>query len=487
MNHATPIEAAAVAAQKTLFEKLWDTHVVVPERDDAPAVLYIDLHLIHEVTSPQAFAELAARGRKVHRPERTKGTLDHSTPTTPPNAAGELAYFTADAEKQVSTLRQNCAREGIELFDFGSDHRGIVHVIGPELGLTLPGSTIVCGDSHTATHGAFGALAFGIGTSEVGHVLATQCLLQRKAKTMAIEVEGDLGAGVTAKDLILHIIGTIGVDGGTGHVLEYRGSTIRALSMEERMTVCNMSIEAGARAGLIAPDDITFAWLANTPRAPKGKAFDAAVAQWRTLRSDDGATFDRVVKIDARRIAPSITWGTHPGQVTAIDAALPAPQDADAHRALDYMWRDSARFSGSRSLLGEPVDVVFVGSCTNGRLSDLRQVAEILRDHRVHPRVRMLVIPGSGQVKREAEAEGIDRIVLAAGAEWREPGCSMCIAMNGDLVAPGQLAVSTSNRNFEGRQGREARTVLASPYTAAACAVAGKVVDPRNYLQEDAA
>jgi 3-isopropylmalate/(R)-2-methylmalate dehydratase large subunit len=487
MNHATPIEAAAAAAPKTLFEKLWGTHVVVPERADAPAVLYIDLHLIHEVTSPQAFAELAARGLKVHRPERTKGTLDHSTPTTPPNAAGELAYFTADAEKQVSTLRENCAREGIELFDFGSDHRGIVHVIGPELGLTLPGSTIVCGDSHTATHGAFGALAFGIGTSEVGHVLATQCLLQRKPKTMAIEVEGELGAGVTAKDLILHIIGTIGVDGGTGHVLEYRGSTIRALSMEERMTVCNMSIEAGARAGLIAPDDVTFAWLANTPRAPKAEAFDEAVAQWRTLRSDDGAKFDRVVKIDARRIAPSITWGTHPGQVTAIDAPLPAPQDADAHRALDYMWRDSARFSGSRSLLGEPVDVVFVGSCTNGRLSDLRQVAEILRDHHVHPRVRMLVVPGSGQVKREAEAEGIDRIVLAAGAEWREPGCSMCIAMNGDLVAPGQLAVSTSNRNFEGRQGREARTVLASPYTAAACAVAGKVVDPRNYLQEDAA
>jgi 3-isopropylmalate/(R)-2-methylmalate dehydratase large subunit len=467
---------------RTLFEKLWDTHVVVPETADAPAVLYIDLHLIHEVTSPQAFAELDARGLPVHRPERTKGTLDHSTPTTPPNASGELVYFTADGEKQVRTLRENCARFGVELFDFGSDHRGIVHVIGPELGLTQPGMTIVCGDSHTATHGAFGALAFGIGTSEVGHVLATQCLLQRKPKTLAIEVEGALAAGVTAKDLILHVIGAIGVDGGTGHVIEYRGSTIRALSMEERMTVCNMSIEAGARAGLIAPDDVTFDYLANTPRAPRGEAFDQAVAHWRTLRSDDGATFDRVVKIDARAIAPTVTWGTHPGQVAAVDAKLPVANDADTRRALEYM-----RFPGGKSLAGQPVDVVFVGSCTNGRLSDLRQVAEILRDRKVHARVRMLVVPGSVQVQRAAEAEGIDRIVRAAGAEWREPGCSMCIAMNGDLVAPGQLAVSTSNRNFEGRQGRDARTVLASPYTAAACAVAGHVVDPRNYLQEDAA
>ena len=469
-------------APKTLFDKLWDAHVVVSETADAPAVLYIDLHLIHEVTSPQAFAELDARGLPVHRPERTKGTLDHSTPTTPPNATGKLDYYTADAEKQVRTLRENSARFGVELFDFGSDHRGIVHVIGPELGLTQPGMTIVCGDSHTATHGAFGALAFGIGTSEVGHVLATQCLLQRKAKTLAIEVEGELGVGVTAKDLILHVIGAIGVDGGTGHVIEYRGSAIRALSMEERMTVCNMSIEAGARAGLIAPDDATFEYLANTPRAPQGEALVAAMAHWRTLRSDDGARFDRVVRIDAREIKPTVTWGTHPGQVTTVDAKLPVANDADTQRALDYM-----RFPGGRSLAGQPVDVVFVGSCTNGRLSDLRQVAEILRERHVHPRVRMLVVPGSVQVQRAAEAEGIDRIVRAAGAEWREPGCSMCIAMNGDLVAPGQLAVSTSNRNFEGRQGRDARTVLASPYTAAACAVAGHVVDPRNYLQEDAA
>ena len=467
---------------KTLFEKLWDAHVVVPETADAPAVLYIDLHLIHEVTTPQAFAELDARGLPVRRPERTKGTLDHSTPTTPPDVTGKLDYYTPDAEKQVRTLRENCVRFGVELFDFGSDHRGIVHVIGPELGLTQPGMTIVCGDSHTATHGAFGALAFGIGTSEVGHVLATQCLLQRKAKTLAIEVEGELGVGVTAKDLILHVIGAIGVDGGTGHVIEYRGSAIRALSMEERMTVCNMSIEAGARAGLIAPDEVTFEYLANTPRAPQGDDFARAVAHWRTFRSDDGARFDRVIRIDARTIVPTVTWGTHPGQVAGVDAKLPVANDADTQRALDYM-----RFPGGKSLAGQPVDVVFVGSCTNGRLSDLRQVAEILRDHHVHPRVRMLVVPGSVQVQRAAEAEGIDRIVRAAGAEWREPGCSMCIAMNGDLVAPGQLAVSTSNRNFEGRQGREARTVLASPYTAAACAVAGHVVDPRSYLQEDAA
>lgn len=477
-----PMTIETPTAPKTLFEKLWDAHVVVPETADAPAVLYIDLHLIHEVTTPQAFAELEARGLGVRRPERTKGTLDHSTPTTPRNAEGTLDYYTADAEKQVDTLRANCARHGIELFDFDSDHRGIVHVIGPELGLTLPGSTIVCGDSHTATHGAFGALAFGIGTSEVGHVLATQCLLQRRPKTLAIEIDGELAAGVGAKDLILHVIGAIGVDGGTGHVIEYRGDAIRALSMEERMTVCNMSIEAGARAGLIAPDEVTFAYLANTPRSPKGDAWDAAVARWRTLRSDDGARFDRVVKLDARDIRPTVTWGTHPGQVVAIDARVPVAEGADAQRALDYM-----RFAGGKPLLDQPVDVVFVGSCTNGRLGDLREVARILRVHPVHPRVRMLVVPGSEQVKRDAEAEGIDRIVRAAGAEWREPGCSMCIAMNGDLVGPGQLAVSTSNRNFEGRQGRDARTVLASPLTAAACAVAGRVIDPRTLLQEDAA
>ncbi len=373
---------------KTLFDKLWESHLVVPESADAPGVLYIDLHLIHEVTSPQAFAELDARGLSPRRPERTKGTLDHSTPTLPAGADGVLPYYTDQARAQVDTLRANCARHGVELFDFGSDHRGIVHVIGPELGLTQPGMTIVCGDSHTATHGAFGALAFGIGTSEVGHVLATQCLLQRKPKTLAIEVDGTLGTGVTAKDLILHVIGVIGVDGGTGHVIEYRGSAIRALSMEERMTVCNMSIEAGARAGLIAPDEVTFEFLARTPRAPGGGQRDSddfakAVERWRTLCSDEGAVFDRVVRIDARDIKPTVTWGTHPGQVAAIDTNIPVANDDDTRRAQDYM-----RFTGGHTLIGQPVDVVFVGSCTNGRLSDMRQVADILLDRKVHPRVR---------------------------------------------------------------------------------------------------
>ncbi|KWS04603.1 3-isopropylmalate dehydratase large subunit [Lysobacter capsici AZ78] len=461
----------------TLFEKLWNAHLVAPESDAAPAVLYIDLHLIHEVTSPQAFAELEARGLSPRRPDLTKGTLDHSTPTLPAGNDGRLPYYTAEAEHQVETLRRNCERHGVELFDFDSEHRGIVHVIGPELGLTQPGQTIVCGDSHTATHGAFGALAFGIGTSEVGHVLATQCLLQRRAKTLAINVEGELAPGVGAKDLILHVIGEIGVNGGTGHVIEYRGSTIRALSMDERMTVCNMSIEAGARAGLIAPDQVTFDYLAKTPRAPRGADWEQAVARWSEFKTDDGASFDREVHIDASAIKPTLTWGTHPGQVAAIDARLPQGRDADEAKALAYMG-----FDGGAAMAGRPVDVVFVGSCTNSRLSDLRQAAEVLRGRHVHPRVRMLVVPGSEQVKRDAEAEGIDAVVRAAGAEWREPGCSMCIAMNGDLVGAGQLAVSTSNRNFEGRQGKGARTLLASPLTAAACAVAGHVVDPRDYL-----
>ncbi|HEY0502409.1 MAG TPA: 3-isopropylmalate dehydratase large subunit [Lysobacter sp.] len=462
---------------RTLFDKLWDVHVVTPETDAAPAVLYVDLHLIHEVTSPQAFAELEARGIPVHRPERTKGTLDHSTPTIPADANGVLPYYSDEARAQVARLRENAAKYGVELFDFDSDHRGIVHVIGPELGLTQPGMTIVCGDSHTATHGAFGALAFGIGTSEVGHVLATQCLLQRKPKTLAITVDGELGHGVTAKDLILHVIGVIGVNGGTGHVIEYRGSAIRALSMEERMTVCNMSIEAGARAGLIAPDEVTFAYLAQTPRAPQGDDFAHAVARWREFHSDEGAQFDREVRIDARTIQPTITWGTHPGQVAAIGARVPDARTSDDAKARDYMgWEAGA------TLAGREVDVVFIGSCTNSRLSDLRQAADVLRGRKVHPRVRMLVVPGSEQVKRDAEREGIDAVVRAAGAEWREPGCSMCIAMNGDLVGPGQLAVSTSNRNFEGRQGKGARTVLASPLTAAVCAITGVVTDPREFL-----
>jgi len=462
---------------RTLFDKLWDAHIVTPETEAAPAILYVDLHLIHEVTSPQAFAELDARGLPVRRPERTKGTLDHSTPTLPANANGQLPYVNDEARAQVDTLRANCRRFGVELFDYDSPQRGIVHVMGPELGLTQPGQTIVCGDSHTATHGAFGALAFGIGTSEVGHVLATQCLLQRKPKTLAIEVNGALPPGVGAKDLILHVIGVIGVNGGTGHVIEYRGSAIRALSMEQRMTVCNMSIEAGARAGLIAPDDVTFDYLRGRPRAPQGDAFGAAVEEWKRLRTDEGATFDREVRIDARDIQPTVTWGTHPGQVAAVSAQVPGGDDADDAKARDYMgWEANA------AVAGRAVDVVFVGSCTNSRLSDLREAAGVLRGRRVHPRVRMLVVPGSEQVKREAEREGIDRIVRDAGAEWREPGCSMCIAMNGDLVGAGQLAVSTSNRNFEGRQGKGARTVLASPATAAACAVAGEITDPRPYL-----
>ncbi len=463
---------------KTLFDKLWDAHVVAPETDTAPGVLYIDLHLIHEVTSPQAFTELDARDLKLRRPERTKATLDHSTPTLPADANGVLPYANDEARHQVQTLRENCARFGVELFDFDSAHRGIVHVIGPELGLTQPGMTIVCGDSHTATHGAFGALAFGIGTSEVGHVMATQCLLQRKPKTLAINIDGEFGPGVTAKDLILHAIGVIGVNGGTGHVIEYRGSAIRALSMDERMTVCNMSIEAGARAGLIAPDEVTFAYLRGRERVPQGEDFDAAVARWSKFRSDDGAVFGREVRIDARNIKPTITWGTHPGQVAALDGHVPANDDSDEAKARQYMgWEAGA------AVAGRAVDVVFIGSCTNSRLSDLRAAAGVLRNHRVHPRVRMLVVPGSEQVKRDAEAEGIDRIVRAAGAEWREPGCSMCIAMNGDLVGPGQLAVSTSNRNFEGRQGKGSRTVLASPLTAAVCAVTGEITDPRVFLK----
>jgi 3-isopropylmalate/(R)-2-methylmalate dehydratase large subunit len=460
---------------KTLYDKLWDAHVVVPESDDAPAVLYVDLHLIHEVTSPQAFAELEARGLGPARPDRTKATMDHSTPTLPAGADGRLPYASAASEKQVDTLARNCAAHGIELFDLASDQRGIVHVIAPELGLTQPGMTIVCGDSHTSTHGAFGALAFGIGTSEVGHVLATQCLLQRKARTMAITIEGALAPGVGAKDVILHVIGVIGVNGGTGHVIEYRGSTIRGMDMEQRMTLCNMSIEAGARAGMVAPDATTFAWLAATPRAPKGADFDAAQARWAALATDAGATFDVEVRIDAADIRPTITWGTHPGTAIAIDAPVPAANDAAAQKGLDYMG-----FGAGHALAGTPVDVVFVGSCTNGRLRDLREVAGVLRGRRVAATVRMLVVPGSEQVKREAEAEGIHEVVRAAGAEWREPGCSMCIAMNGDLVAPGQLAVSTSNRNFEGRQGPGARTVLASPLTAAWAAVQGRLGDPRD-------
>jgi len=463
---------------QSLFEKVWAQHIVAPETDDTPAVLYVDLHLIHEVTSPQAFDLLRSRGIKVRRPDRCLATLDHSTPTVPMKSIKDLEIVSEPAAaKQVRQMEKNCKDFGIELRGFESRERGIVHVIGPELGASLPGMTIVCGDSHTSTHGAVGALAFGIGTTEVGHVLATQCLLQRKPKTLAINVDGKLAPGVTAKDVILRVIGEIGVGGGTGHVIEYRGSAIRAMSMEERMTVCNMSIEAGARAGMIAPDDTTYQYLAGRPLAPQGAAWDAAVKRWRSLPSDAGARFDREINIDVSTLAPMVTFGTNPGMVMPIDHEVPRGDDPSFRKALAYM-----QVEAGKPLLGKPVDVVFIGSCTNGRLSDLRMAAGLLRGRHVADRVRLLVVPGSHEVKRQAEAEGLDEIVRAAGGEWREPGCSMCIAMNGDKVASGQLSVSTSNRNFEGRQGSGARTVLASPLTAAAAAIKGAIADPRELM-----
>ena len=460
---------------RSLFEKVWDAHVVEPEVEDIPAVLYVDLHLVHEVSSPQAFTALAERGLKVRRPELTFATLDHSTPTLPPDANGERPYVTEEARNQVSVLEQNCHEHGIELAGWDSPDRGIVHVIGPELGLTWPGTVVVCGDSHTATHGAFGALAFGIGTSEVGHVLATQCLLQRKPKTIRVTADGMLQPGVNAKDLALAIIAELGIGGCTGGVVEYEGEAIRALGMEGRMTVCNLSIEMGARAGMIAPDDTTLNWLRGRPYAPKGEAFDKMAAQWRALASDSGAAFDREVHIDASKVQPMATWGTTPDTGIPIGASVPEPSTPSAERARNYIHTESM-------LADTPVDVVFIGSCTNGRLSDLRAAAEVMRGRKVKSGVRTLVVPGSEAVRQMAEAEGLHDVFIAAGAEWRLPGCSMCIAMNGDLVAPGQLAVSTSNRNFEGRQGPGARTVLASPATAAASAIAGHIADPRPYL-----
>jgi 3-isopropylmalate/(R)-2-methylmalate dehydratase large subunit len=466
----------------TLFEKIWRSHLVRPETEDTPAVLYIDLHLLHEVTSPQAFQVLREQGLKVRHPERTVATMDHSTPTTPPDASGRYTFGDEQAAAQVRKLEANCKEYGIELHALGDAHQGIVHVIGPELGVTQPGSTIVCGDSHTSTHGAFGALAFGIGTSEVGHVLATQCLLQRRAKTLAIRIDGKLRSGVTAKDLVLAVIAHIGVGGGTDHVIEYTGSAVRGLSMEERMTVCNMSIEAGARAGLIAPDDVTYQYLATRPRAPKGTDWDKALAAWKSLPSDPGAGYDRTVTLDGGALEPMITYGTHPGMGMPIGGLLPTPEampDESSRRSLEQALRYMGLKPGQK-LLGQPVDVVFIGSCTNSRLSDLRDAARVLRGRKVANKVRVLVVPGSHQVKRAAEAEGLDQVFREAGAEWREPGCSMCIAMNGDQLQPGQYAVSTSNRNFEGRQGKGGRTFLASPLTAAAAAVTGQVTDPRE-------
>ncbi len=462
----------------TLFEKVWAEHVVVPESADTPAVLYIDLHLIHEVTTPQAFDLLRARGLPVRRPDLTLATMDHSTPTTPVTSFKDLAVVGEQAAAQIRQMEQNCEEFGIELLGFDSDLRGIVHVIGPELGATQPGKTIVCGDSHTSTHGAFGALAFGIGTTEVGHVLATQCLLQRRPRTLAIETVGNLPDGVASKDLILAIIGEIGVDGGTGHVIEYRGPAIAAMDMEARMTVCNMSIEAGARAGMIAPDDTTINYLSGRPKAPQGADWDAAESRWRGLHTDAGAHFDRTVSLDVSQLQPMVTFGTNPGMVIGIGEPVPADNgDPSFRKALDYM-----QVEAGKPLTSTRVDTVFVGSCTNSRLSDLRQAAQILEGHKVADGVRMLVVPGSQQVKQEAEALGLDRVFAAAGAEWRESGCSMCLGMNGDTVGNGKLSVSTSNRNFEGRQGVGARTVLASPMTAAASAISGRIADPRPYL-----
>ncbi len=461
------------AAPLTLFEKLWRSHLVRPETADTPAVLYVDLHLVHEVTSPQAFDVLRGQRLQVRRPDRTIATMDHSTPTTP-RQNGRFIITDAQCAAQLSQLETNCAEFGIELHPLGDDAQGIVHVIGPELGLTQPGTTIVCGDSHTATHGAFGALAFGVGTTEVGHVLATQCLLQRRAKTLEVRVDGRLGSGVTPKDVILAVIAKLGVGGGAGHILEYTGTAICSLSMEGRMTVCNMSIEAGARAGLIAPDDTTFNYLASRPRAPKRQAWDRAVSAWRRLPTDDGATYDSALAVDGTALEPMITWGTNPGMAIPIRAPVPGTADP---AALRYM-----QLEAGKPVLGRAVDVVFIGSCTNGRLSDLQAAAAVLRGRRVATSVRTLVVPGSQAVKRAAEAEGLDRVFREAGAEWREPGCSMCIAMNGDTLRPGQYAVSTSNRNFEGRQGPGGRTFLASPFTAAAAAVRGFIVDPREML-----
>ena len=466
------------ATAQTLFEKVWRAHEVTPETADTPAVLYVDLHLIHEVTSPQAFTVLREKGLKIRRPQLTFATMDHSTPTRTEQVFGGAPITIEAAARQVRELESNCAAFGVELLNLRHDRRGIVHIIGPELGLTQPGKTVVCGDSHTSTHGALGALAFGIGTTEVGHVLATQCLLQRKPRTLAIDVKGKLPPGVGAKDLILAIIGRIGVAGGTGHVIEYRGETIRALNMDERMTVCNMSIEAGARAGMIAPDETTFAYLAGRSRAPQGEAWEHAVQRWRALPTDPGARFDKEVQIDAATLEPMVTYGTNPGMVIPIGGAIPERADDPAfEKSLAYMG-----FAPGQPIREQPVDVVFVGSCTNGRLSDLRLAASLLRGRKVASGVQMLVVPGSQQVKREAEAEGLHRVFLEAGAEWRESGCSMCLGMNGDLVGKGRYALSTSNRNFEGRQGIGARTLLASPLTAAASAVRGRVTDPRELL-----
>jgi 3-isopropylmalate/(R)-2-methylmalate dehydratase large subunit len=464
---------------RTIVEKIWDSHVVA-EKPGAPALLYIDLHLIHEVTSPQAFSTLRERGLKVRRPDLTIATMDHSTPTT----SRDLPMLDPVGKAQLDQMTQNCKDFGIRLYDLKTTKQGIVHVIGPEQGLTQPGMTIVCGDSHTATHGAFGALAFGIGTSQVGHVFATQCLLQTPSKSYAIRVEGALKPGVSAKDIILAVIARIGIGGGTGTVFEYQGSTISSLSMEERMTICNMSIEGGARAGLVAPDDTTYQYISGREFAPKGADWDAALARWKQLPTDQGAQYAKELTLDAATLEPMVTFGTNPGMGIPISGAIPDPasvsdpiEKSDLIKALKYMDLEPGK-----QLQGHKIDVVFVGSCTNSRISDLRAAASVMKGRKVNPKVRMLVVPGSMQVKKQAEAEGLDKIFREAGADFREAGCSMCLAMNGDQLEPGEYSVSTSNRNFEGRQGKGGRTFLASPLTAAASAVTGVVTDVRTLL-----
>jgi 3-isopropylmalate/(R)-2-methylmalate dehydratase large subunit len=471
-------EIDSVIAPKTMFEKVWAAHEVVPQTTETPAVIFIDLHLTHEVTSPQAFTTLRERGIRLRRPDLTLATMDHATPTRTAQVFGGAPITIESAAQQIRALEENCAEFAVELLGMRSELRGIVHIIGPELGATQPGKTIVCGDSHTSTHGAFGALAFGIGSTEVSHVMASQCLLQNKPKTCAINVHGRLPRGVTAKDLILAIIGKVGVSGGTGYVFEYCGEAIRALSMEERMTVCNMTIEAGARAGMIAPDETTFAYLKGRARVPSGAAWDSAVARWRQLATDEGAVFDKTVDIDAATLEPMITYGTNPGMVLPISGRIP-------DKAGDPVFDAAMKYMGLRAgelISDAPVNVVFLGSCTNGRISDLRNAARVLKGHKIAKGVQLLVVPGSQAVKKEAEAEGLDRIFIDAGADWRESGCSMCLGMNGDTVPKGQYSVSTSNRNFEGRQGVGARTLLASPETAAASAIRGRVTDPREFL-----
>ncbi len=465
-------------APRTLYDKIWDDHVV-DQQPDGTCLLYIDRHLVHEVTSPQAFEGLRVTGRKVRAPEKTLAVVDHNVPTTDRSKGIE----DPESRTQVETLAENARDFGIEYYNELDKRQGVVHIIGPEQGFTLPGTTIVCGDSHTSTHGAFGALAHGIGTSEVEHVLATQTLIQKKAKNMRITVDGKLPAGVTAKDIILAIIGEIGTSGGTGYVMEYAGEAISALSMEGRMTICNMSIEGGARAGLVAPDEKTFAYLKDRPKSPKGMAWDMALDYWRTLVTDEGAHFDREIKLDAASLPPIVTWGTSPEDVASINGTVPRPEDAPSEqkraaiaRALDYMG-----LKGGEKIKDITIDRVFIGSCTNGRIEDLRAAAKIIEGQKVNANVSAMIVPGSGLVKLQAEAEGLDKIFKAAGFEWREPGCSMCLAMNADKLAPGERCASTSNRNFEGRQGFKGRTHLVSPIMAAAAAIAGRFVDVREW------